>query len=118
MDAPGKDIRDKSNKKVQYEHVQCTGGGPNMDWIRLHGLTIHSTPQEWFRAFLPNDRTHSEQHKFDTSLCTNINATMELGGTAIYKDYNKAFTPCKIEENIAVIMLNGLHPSPSIEMKL
>jgi Transposase IS4 len=113
------------DRKVQYKEMVSSEGAPKHNFIKNNNLTLDSTPQEWFRAFLPNSRkktaNESDAKKFHTDLwCTytNIKATMANAGTeSFYPDY-KPFTPREIEKHLALYFFNGLLPSPQVEMKL
>ena len=41
--------------KQQWEEKVSVKGGPKMEFLLNNGLDENSTPQEWFKAFLPVD---------------------------------------------------------------
>lgn len=100
--------------------VDSDEGGPRLEFIERNQLTLDSTPADWFNAFLPTDASNDK--KFSTKLwCryTNQKVAMANAGTRYcypsFKD--NPFTPSEIERHIGLYFLNGLSPSPSVDMK-
>ena len=91
----------------------------NMNFIRKHNLTLNSHPALWFEAFLPirdTGLTHSFSMEKVLSW-TNLRALIDnasLGGK--YKDFTN-FTLDEIMRHVGLYLLQGLSPSPQIEMK-
>lgn len=112
-----------NNGNVIYEEVTFTKGGPRRSWIRKNNLTIDSEPQEWFRAFLPS--TVTEMKTSGAKVCvekwaeyTNKRAYFMSAGQkgGIYPTWTP-FSTREIEQHIAIYFLQGLNPSPQINMK-
>jgi hypothetical protein len=47
-----------------YESEVRTAGRANVAWMKMHGLTKNSAPNEWFKAVLPIKKKlgHSKLH--------------------------------------------------------
>ncbi len=111
------------NRKVQYEVKPHTETIPNVDFCAQHGLDLESHPAEWFEAFLPirnRRRGGGASLPFSMESClswTNTKARMQnagLGGK--YPDFVD-FTLDELMQHTALYLLQGLSPSPQIEMK-
>ena len=99
--------------------VVANEGGPRLDWIKTHKLGINSTPQDWFLVFLPDKRMAGEEQKFCTNnWCryTNQKAQQAFAGSECYKEF-VPFTPKDIQMHLGLYILNGLSPSPQVDMK-
>jgi hypothetical protein len=94
--------------------------------LKKHKLTTHSEPQDWFKAFFPiYDGTCTQAdanklcftHKWSNYL--NTKAMMVGAGTGVgmYRNY-KAFSYLDVEKHLALYFVNGLNPSPQVEMKM
>lgn len=84
------------------------------EFIRKHNLSTKSEPQDWLRAFLPDDyeakKCGDKSFSMDKwCIYTNLKATLSNAGTPghIYPDW-KPFTPREIEQHIGLYILNGL----------
>ena len=109
----------KTEKALLFEETLAEEGGPKMSWIRSNNLSMDSTPADWFHAFLPSRRSAAEEKKFHSNMwCkfTNQKANIANAGVDCYPDF-KPFTPREIEKHLAVYFVNGLNPSPQVEMK-
>ena len=100
--------------------------GPKMEFVHENGLSVDSTPQDWFNTFLPlydgrscfpeREMAGCLSHKWATY--TNKKAIQMGAGvqggcyaTSIPMSYPE------IEQFIGLFMLQGLNPSPQVEMK-
>ena len=55
-------------------------GGPKPEFLEEHGLDDESTPQEWFKAFLPVfNGTMNNPRQFNTPYWTHHGATTQTG---------------------------------------
>jgi len=91
----------------------------NIAFIRNNNLNLYSHPAHWFQAFLPiRDTGLTNCFSMEKVLpWTNLRALIDnanLGGK--YKDFTK-FTLDEIMRHIGLYLLQGLSPSPQIEMK-
>ena len=111
------------DRKVQYEVRDHTDTIPNIDFCFEHGLDLQSHPAQWFQAFLPiknKGRGGRGLLPFSMESClswTNTKARMQnagLGGK--YPDFED-FTLDELMQHTSLYLLQGLSPSPQIEMK-
>jgi len=49
-------IKRDANGDAIYEKRIYIKGGVHSEWMKKHRLGLDSTPQDWFRAFLPNTK--------------------------------------------------------------
>ena len=115
----------QDGKKVWDEKLN-NNGGPKIEFLEEHGLNVDSSPQEWFKAFLPiydgktNNPTHPNTpywtHRWANF--TNKKSVMLGAGVqgGVYPTF-KAFSYLEIERFIGLYILQGLNPSPQVEMK-
>ena len=100
-------------------------GCPSPKFMKKNKLDRNSLPFEWFNAFLPvydgSCSSLNASNKFWTSkwaVWSNQKAQQygagERGG--LYKDW-KPFTHEDIERMLAIYIIQGLNPSPQLEMK-
>ena len=90
-----------------------------MKFVRQHKLSRDSHPAHWFQAFLPiKNRGVGMSYSMEHALSwTNLRAMMENGGLGgKYKDF-KHFTLHELMKHIGLYLLQGLSPSPQVEMK-
>ena len=115
----------QDGKKV-WDEKPNNNGGPKIEFLEEHGLNVDSSPQEWFKAFLPiydgktNNPTHPNTpywtHRWANF--TNKKSVMLGAGVqgGVYPAF-KAFSYLEIERFISLYILQGLNPSPQVEMK-
>ena len=114
------------NGKQQMEERVNIIGGPKGDFLLEKGLNESSKPQDWFNAFLPifdgkgknpqNVNTQFWMHKW--AFWTNqkaISCSVGVPG-GVYPSFTP-FSYLEIECFLALYILQGLNPSPQIEMK-
>ena len=94
---------------------------PNNAFIVKHKLDFNSHPADWLRAFVPNSkRKGAPAHEFCTDNWTsylNTCAMQELSGIRERGgSYNTfiPFEPDEVEKHIALYMVQGLMPSPTL----
>ena len=112
--------------KLVWDEKVNIKGGPKMEFLEEHKLDVNSLPQEWFNAFLPiYDGKISNPHHGNTPYWThkwanytNKKALMLGAGVpgGMYPTF-KPFSYQEIERFIALYILQGLNPSPQVEMK-
>ena len=114
------------NGKQQMEERVTTVGGPKADFLLEKGLNESSKPQEWFNAFLPifdgkgknpqNVNTQFWTHKW--AFWTNQKAISCSAGVpgGVYPSFTP-FSYLEIERFLGLYILQGLNPSPQVEMK-
>ena len=85
---------------------------PRYEFLHSHNLTTNSKPHEWFEAFLPS------QLIGQLTTFTNLKAILSNAGKGceIYPDFN-LFSPNELRKHIGVYFVQGLAPSPNINMK-
>ena len=114
------------NGKQQMEERVTIIGGPKADFLLEKGLNESSKPQDWFNAFHPifdrkgknpqNVNTLFWMHKW--AFWTNQNAiscSASLPG-GVYPSFTP-FSYLEIEHFLGLYILQGLNPSPQVEMK-
>ena len=114
------------NGKQQMEERVNIKGGPEADFLLEKGLNESSKPQDWFNAFLPifgrkgknpqNVNTQFWMHKW--AFWTNQKAISCSAGVpgGVYPSFT-TFSYLEIEHFLGLYILQGLTPSPQIEMK-
>ena len=112
--------------KLVWDEKVNIKGGPKMEFLEEHKLDVNSLPQEWFNAFLPiyNGKISNPHHgntpywTHKWANYTNKKALMLGAGVpgGIYPTF-KPFSYQEIERFIAIYILQGLNPSPQVEMK-
>jgi hypothetical protein len=121
----GRPKRDKEGNVQQQTFVR-ERGGPNPDFLLRRGLTVDSSPQDWFKAFLPiydGTGTQAEAikncftHKWASFLNTKAVMLGAGTGSGLYPTF-KPFSHKDIEKHLALYFVNGLNPSPQVEMKI
>ncbi|CAB9519576.1 unknown protein [Seminavis robusta] len=104
------------NESVMREHLSL-----RQEFLRKNKLTQYSDPVEYANAFLPWDENlHDPKWLSISKLTTFTNMKAQLsnagdGGTC-YRDF-KPFNVKEIRQFLGLYVLNGLSPSPRIEMK-
>ena len=96
-----------------------------MRFIREHGLSVTSHPEDWADVFFPRYEQHKKTcitpfHLSVEQFCRWSNekaALLEMGTRSRYPDF-KAFTTEEFEQYMFLPFWNGLCSSPSVEMKL
>ena len=107
--------REQLNKMMN----SCRMTEVKMKFVRQHKLSRDSHPAHWFEAFLPiKNRGVGMSYSMEHALSwTNLRAMMENGGLGgKYKDF-KHFTLHELMKHIGLYLLQGLSPSPQVEMK-
>ena len=117
-------IRKNWNGNIEYDTVQRELGEPKSSFLTKHKLNKDSHPAEFVEAFLPL-RANKYKNKDNTpyiSLAewqqwTNMKALLASAGTDdCYKDF-KPFTVKEIQQQLGLYILNGLSPSPTMDLK-
>ena len=100
-------------------------GAPAPEFLEKNGLNEESKPQDWSRAFLPvHDGSCGQQQasskfwmskwaKWSNEKAQSYGAGQRQG---MYPDW-VPFTHEEIEKNLAIYIIQGLNPSPQLEMK-
>jgi Transposase IS4/SAP domain len=114
-------IRRNQNGEISYEERLREYGIPDNIFTCLNNLKHTSTPVEFIDALLP-----VSANKFTRTKCsfeewckyTNLKAMFSFAGEKgyAYPDF-KPFTVSEIKQHIGIYLLNGLCPSPRVEMK-
>ena len=114
------------NGNSQYIEQVKLQGGPKVEFLLKNGLNENSSPQDWFTSFLPvydgstcNPNTVNSPcwtHRW--ALFTNMKAMLLGPGVpgGVYPNF-KLFSCQEIECFIGLYVIQGLNPSPRIEMK-
>ena len=95
---------------------------PNLRFVFDNELGFNSRPADWLEAFLPLKRGRDTPSKLvtlqDLTAWTNTKALLANAGMGggKYKDF-KAFTLKETRSFLGLHILQGLSPSPSIDMK-
>ena len=114
------------DRKKVWDEKPNNNSGPKIEFLEEHGLNVDSSPQEWFKAFLPiydgktNNPTHPNTPYWTHHWAnfTNKKAVMLGAGVqgGVYPTF-KAFSYLEIKRFIGLYILQGLNPSPQVEMK-
>ena len=114
------------NGKQQMEERVNIKGGPKGNFLLEKGLNESSKPQDWFNAFLPifdgksknpqNVNTQFWTHKW--AFWTNQKAISCSAGVpcGVYPSFTP-FSYLEIEHFLGLYILQGLNPSPQIDLK-
>ena len=114
------------NGKPQMEEMVTIIGGPKADFLLEKGLNESSKPQEWSNAFLPIfDRKGKNPQNVNTQLWTHkwafwMNQKAIFCSAGVPGGVYPSFTPfsnLEIECFLGLYILQGLNPSPQVEMK-
>ena len=90
--------------KHQWEEKVSVKGGPKMEFLLDNGLDENSTPQEWFKAFLPiydrrtNNPTHSKTQYWTHKWANYTNLKAVLLGASVPGGIYLSFTPFSYQE--------------------
>jgi hypothetical protein len=119
-------VRKDSTGKTVFEQRVTLEGGPRTSFLEKHGLTKDSEPQDWYNAFLPiydgsctQSRAFTECWTHKWAQFTNKRALLLGAGQpgSMYPTF-KPFTHREMEQHMALYMIQGLNPSPQVDMKL
>ena len=112
--------------KQQWEEKVSVKGGLKMEFLLDNGLDENSTPQEWFKAFLPiydrgtNNPTHLKTQYWTHRWANYTNLKAVLLGAGVPGGIYPSFTPFsyqEMEQFVGLYILQGLNPSPQVDMK-
>ena len=106
----------------EYEDRPHKESLPNLDFLMLHSITPYSHPAEWYNVPVPRNRKRQGSERLtsivDITSFTNKKAYLFNAGRGSTQYPN--FTPFSVDEimkHISIYMINGLCPSPQVEMK-
>jgi hypothetical protein len=102
---------DLTRKTIIYKEEVHFGGCPNPDFIHANKLTVSSHPIQWFQALHPDVSVWTTNTNFKVRIIANSGQAGHK-----YADY-KIFRVAKIKQHLALYIINGLSPSPQVEMK-
>ena len=105
-------IKWNSNGEASYKKVPCDRTVPNIDFIKKHKLGFDSHPADWLDAFFPREKTnncHISIHNLTS--WTNMKAWLTKGSQI------KNFEINEVMAHLGLYILNGIAPSPQVEMK-
>ena len=111
------------NGKQQMEERVTIIGGPKADFLVEKGLNESSKPQEWFNAFLPIfDRKGKNPQNVNTQFWTHkwafwMNQKAISCSAGVPGGVYPSFTLFSYLEILGLYILQGLNPSPQVEMK-
>ena len=112
--------------KPMKETTIRSEGHPNAKFLEANGLSVNAHPADWYKAFLPiYDGTCSQSQAFKSCFThqwaqyTNNRALLVGAGTqgSMYPTF-EAFSHRDIEKHLAIYIMQGLNPSPQVEMKI
>jgi Transposase IS4 len=114
-----KAVKDKFGK-VCYEQRSQLLGMPSPEFLKDHCLNAHSKPSKFVKAFLPvSDHLYNTKCSIERwCTYTNLKAMLSFAGEKKYPypDF-KPFTVAKLQQHLALYVVNRLCPSPRAEMK-
>ena len=115
-----------NNGQTVWTEQFTNQGGPKAEFLFKNGLNVNSTPQDWLMAFLPLYDGTAQCPDTETNVCfshkwakfTNMKAVQMGAGVqgGCYPSF-VPFTYNEIEQFIGLYTLQGLNPSPQVEMK-
>ncbi len=116
-------VRYDDTGKIRTERLPREKGGPNPAFVKKHKLSIHSHPADFAEVFVPyqkNPYAGAVEHPSFQAWAnyTHSKAIMSQAGKggAVYPDF-KSFAMHEIRQHIGLYVLNGLNPSPGVELK-
>ena len=105
-----------------YEDRTHTESLPNIEFIESHGINTTSHPADWFNVLMLRSTRRQDKNGVtsiaDFTSFTNKKAYLYnagSGGTQ-YPDF-KEFSVDEIMQHLGVYILNGISPSPQVDMK-
>ena len=118
-------VLDPDGGLVSMAMLPITALTPITAFISKHKLDNNSHPADWIRSFVPNSKSKgAPAHEFCTDNWTsylNTRAMQELAGIrergGSYDTFIP-FEPDEVEKHIALYMVQGLIPSPTLGQKL
>ena len=124
-DSKGRVMKDRKTGEWIYTLQEVKKSVPNMKFIKKHRLSYKAEPFEWFNAFIPFKKSRSESNQDGSwtigewTRNTNLKAMLSNAGSGgtIYKDFTP-FTTFELMKHVGLYFLNGVSPSPRVEMKL
>jgi Transposase IS4/SAP domain len=106
---------------IIFENVHRSTGCPRRSWLEMVNLSKSSHPVEFFEAFLPVNDKYYPLAKCSLERWTNNTNYKAMLSFAGQKGYPYPdFTPFSVDEvkkHLGLYILNGLSPSPRVEMK-
>jgi Transposase IS4/SAP domain len=111
----------RKDGNIIYETVSRKTGSPRSSWLKKLHLTNRSHPIEFFEAFLPvTDKMYPAAkcslERWTSN--TNFKAMLSFAGQKGYPYPDcTPFTVDEIKKHLGIYILNGLSPSPRVEMK-
>ena len=118
-------VLDADGGFVRMEMLPITELTPNNAFILKHKLDNNSHPADWLRAFLPNSKSKgSPAHEFCTDKWTSYLNTRAMQDLAGIRERGGAydtfipFEPEEVEKHIALYIVQGLIPSPTLVQKV
>ena len=113
------------NGEQVWEEKHTTKSGVKSEFITANNLHAESSPQDWFKAFLPiHDGSAKNPHQSNNcwthrwAMFTNTKALSMGAGVegGIYSTF-QPFSYLEIEQFIGLYILQGLNPSPKVDSK-
>ena len=113
------------NGEQVWEEQHTTKSGVRSEFITANNLHAESSPQDWFKAFLPiHDGSAKNPHQSNNcwthrwAMFTNTKALSMGAGVegGIYSTF-QPFSYLEIEQLIGLYILQGLNPSPKVDSK-
>ena len=116
-----KPMKDQKGDYI-YEDCTHTESLPNLEFLESRGINTTSHPADWYNVIMPRSTCRQDKNGVmsiaDFTSFANKKEYMYntgSGGTQ-YPDF-KEFSVNEIMQHIGVYILNGLSPSPQVEMK-
>ena len=116
-----KPMKDRKGDYI-YEYRTHIESLPNLYFLEIRGINTTSHPGDWYNFLMPRIMCRQYKNGFtsiaDFTSFTNKKAYLYnagSGGTQ-YPDF-KEFSVDEIIQHLGVYILNGLSPSPQVEMK-
>ena len=111
----------EKNGKCAYRNAPHTNTLPNVDFFHRRGINTDSHPADWYNCFFPIKRIPSDEVSAvsiaEITSWTNKKALLDNAGAG---GRYRRFHPFSIKEimrHFGLYMLNGVAPSPQVEMK-
>ena len=121
-DKSGRVMKKRGEDGYLYERESTEDSVPNLDFLFKNGINVDSQPCEWFDLFMPMRRKrHNSTNKLsveDLTTWTNLKALLDNAGEGggVYPKFIP-FTIPEIAKHLGLYMLNGISPSPQVELK-
>ena len=117
LDSVGRLMKDTSTGEQLYEKRPTEDTVPNIKYLHDNDINLESHPAEWFNLLFPRKRKKNSKCSVeDITSWTNLKISIAARSGGMYSDCMD-FSAEEIMKHLGLYVLNGLSPSPQVEMK-